>query len=86
MGSIHAKVSYTALKLQLGYHSFQKLADDPKEIEKMEPEFSQRSSDFSNAPQSPRVSLITGAATCHLIFLMKTMERSRALSLTKDPK
>lgn len=68
MGSVHAKVAHTAPKLQLGYHSFQKLADDPKKMEKVEPESSQRSSDLSKALQSPRVSLITGAATGHLRF------------------
>jgi len=70
----------------LGYHSFQNCADDPKKTEKMEPEFSQRSSDFSNALLSPRVSLITKADTCHLIYLVKTMDHSHAFSTTEDPK
>lgn len=68
MGSIHTEVSHTALKLHLDYHNLQKLEDDPKKIEKMEPEFSQRSTDPTKPLQSPRISLITGAAICSLNF------------------
>lgn len=68
MGSIHSEVSHAALKLHLDYHNLQKLEDDPKKIEKTEPEFSQRSTDSSKPLQSPRISLVTGAAICSLNF------------------
>lgn len=64
MASIHTEVSHIALKLHLDYHNLQKLEDDPKKTEKMEPEFSERSSDSSKLLLSPRISPITGAAIC----------------------
>lgn len=85
MGSIHTEVSHTVLKLHLDYHNLQKLKDDPKKIEKMEPEFSERSSDSSKPLQSPRISLIRGTATCCLIFflLMEKTEPSHTFSMIK---
>lgn len=68
MGSIQTEISHTALKLHLDYHNLQKLEHNPKKIEKMEPHFSQRSSDSSKPLQSPRISFITGTATWSLIF------------------
>lgn len=83
MGSIHTEVSHTVLKLHLDYHNLQKLKDDPMKMEKMEPEFSERSSDFTKSLQSPRISLIRGTAICCLIFLMEKTEHSHTFSMIK---